>query len=91
MYLTNQFTGHGNIAIILGGGLSVNYFLNQTNPHPTCVCSQATAAVVEPALENGSMAKDPAPGSFPGVAPWEHGGLFPKKWRREPHSRQGLG
>ena len=35
LYLTNQFTGHGNISIILGPGLSQNYFLNQTNPHPT--------------------------------------------------------
>jgi hypothetical protein len=91
LYLTNQFTGHGNISIILGAGLSQNYFLNQTNPHPTCVCSQSTAALVEPGLENGSIGEVPVPGSSPGAAPWERGGLLPKKLRREPHSRQSLG
>jgi hypothetical protein len=91
LYLTNQFTGHGNVAIIIGPGLSQNYFLNQTNPHPTCVCPQTTAALVEPALKKGSIGEDPGTGSSPGAAPWERGGLLPKKWRREPHSRQSLG
>jgi hypothetical protein len=88
LYLTNQFTGHGNISIILGPGLSQNYFLNQTNPHPTCVCPQATAALVEPALEDRTIGEDPRQGSSPGAAPRKHGWLLPEKWRREPHSRQ---
>jgi len=91
LYLLNQFTGHGNISIISGGGLSVNYFLNQTNPHPTCVCPQATAALVEPALEDGTPGGDPRRGPSPGATPGVLIGLLPKTWRREPHSRQGLG
>src|SRR5262249_29828589 len=69
LYLLNQFTGHGNISIILRSGLSANYFLNQTNPHPTCVCPQATAALEEPALRDGTLREDPRKGSSPGAAP----------------------
>ena len=69
LYLLNQFTGHGNISIILGGGLPVNYFLNQTNPHPTCVCPQATAALVEPALEDGTPGGAPDGGPLPARRP----------------------
>jgi len=68
LYLTNQFTGHGNVSIILGPGLSQNYFLNQTNPHPTCVCPQATAALVEPALEDRTTREAPRRGPSPGAA-----------------------
>jgi len=66
LYLLNQFTGHGNISIILGAGLSQNYFLNQTNPHPTCVCPQATAAA-EPEFEPETGPAEPQFGPVRGL------------------------
>jgi hypothetical protein len=61
-YLINQFTGHANLSIIIGPGLSVIYSLNQTNIHPTCACTNTSAAAIEPAFGAGSGSQ-PALGS----------------------------
>jgi hypothetical protein len=91
LYMTNQFTGHASVVLIFGGGLTQNYFINQTNPHPTCVCPQATAALIGPPLQDGARREDSRSGSSPGASPAGLLGLVPRKWRTEPHSRQGLG
>jgi len=94
LYLTNQFTGHASISVITGAGISTNYFINQTNPHPTCVCFQTSAAVIDGEPGGGGLAalsRDPAFGSHSSQAAVGPRQPRPKKRAREPYHRQELG